>query len=136
MKKTFILFAIFFSMSFLSANAQSDLGTQLRNLHLGNYLRKPIDSLIPHLPAGYDTAFGVGSSGNVNHGACLLIYYPNNEYWISIDIYDPQYITVQRPNRFTHDEEIWPVALLRKEKIRGVEILNRDYQVINEAWVY
>ena len=132
-KIAFLLFFIFIAKS--STIAQN-LDSLLRNFPISNYLNKPIDSLIAHLPGGFDTTFIVGSNGNINRGASLQINYPpNNAYWIHVFITDAHYITIQK-NLTTDPKTAWPVNLLRKEKIGSITIYTSGYKIINEADIY
>ena len=110
--------------------------TQLRNFPISSYLNKPIDTLIAHLPVGYDTAFIIGSSGNINRGASLQINYPpNNQFWVIVNITDVQFISINK-NTNTAPDEAWPLNLLRKEKVGSVRIYTGSYQIINEDDIY
>jgi hypothetical protein len=131
MKKIVILLTLFFGTKF--CNAQTSLLSQLQKFPLVSYLNKPIDSLLVHLPAGFDTAFFISGSGNINIGATLQVnYMPNFKFWIDISITDPQFITIKR-NLNTPSEIAWPLHLLRKEKIGSITIFRGAYQVLNEA---
>ncbi|MBK8710447.1 MAG: hypothetical protein IPL97_00970, partial [Niastella sp.] len=66
MKKLLSILIVLFALAFNEASAQSSLDSQLRNFPIADYLNNPIDTLIAHLPAGYDTSFDIGSSGNIN----------------------------------------------------------------------
>lgn len=131
-----IIILIFLSfISTLNCFAQNQLESDLQNLPLANYLNKPIDSLIAHLPTGYDTLFVVGSAGNINKGASIQINYANYQFWLDIFITSPQFITVQRDARYSSVDTAWPLQLLRKEKVGRVTIFKGDYLVINDASV-
>ena len=118
------------------AGAQDSLETQLRNFPVAQYLNRPIDTLIAHLPLGFDTVFVVGSNGNINRGASLQINYPpNNQFWIDVFITDAQYITINK-QLTTSPELAWPINLLRKEKIGCIRIYTGAYEIINEADSY
>jgi hypothetical protein len=120
------------------AKCQSSLYNQLANFPLANYLNKPIDSLIVHLPAGFDTAFQISSNGTLTKGASLQINYPPNyQFWIEIYITDAQHININYPFVAIYRPDLaWPLALLRKEKIGSVSIYTGGYQIINEASIY
>lgn len=127
---------IIFNATSSEVYGQSILDSQLRNFPIVNYLNRPIDTLIAHLPPGYDTAFYIGGTGNINRGASLQINYPpNNEYWIHINITDIQYITVNKDIN-TLPAIAWPFSLLRKEKIGSIIIGRGGYEIINEADIY
>ena len=112
------------------------LDSLLRNFPIENYLKKPIDTLIAHLPPGFDTSFVIGSNGNINRGASLQINYPpNNAYWIDIFITDAKFITVNKEFKTT-PEVAWPLKLLRKEKIGSITIYTGAYEIIKEADIY
>lgn len=131
-----IIILIFLSfISTLNCFAQNQLESDLQNFPLANYLNKPIDSLIAHLPTGYDTLFVVGSAGNINKGASIQINYANYQFWLDIFITSPQFITVQRDARYSSVDTAWPLQLLRKEKVGRVTIFKGDYLVINDASV-
>lgn len=135
MKKAILIFIFLAAINTKSANAQT-LDSLLRNFPIADYLNKPIDSLIAHLPAGFDTAFIIGSNGNTNRGASLQINYPpNNAYWIDIFITDAQFITINK-QLSTRPEVAWPLSLLRKEKIGCVTIYTGAYEIINEDDIY
>ncbi|MBK8712850.1 MAG: hypothetical protein IPL97_13445 [Niastella sp.] len=136
MKKLSSILVVLFALAFNESRAQSSLDSQLRNFPIADYLNKPIDTLIAHLPAGYDTSFDIGSSGNINRGASLQINYPpNNQFWIDIFITDAQYITINKSLN-TRPEDAWPLALLRKEKVGSITIYTGAYEIINEADIY
>ena len=135
MKKLSSILVVLFALAFNESRAQSSLDSQLRNFPIADYLNKPIDTLIAHLPAGYDTSFDIGSSGNINRGATLQINYPNYEFWVYIHITDAQYITVQK-ELLTPAATAWPLALLRKEKVGSITIYTGAYEIINEADIY
>ena len=135
MKKSLLLTFTLVVSNFIQA--QANLETQLRNFPINNYLRKPIDTLLAYLPAGYDTTFEICPTGNINRGAALQInYQPNYKFKVYINITDAQYISVQRDFRFTRSEVAWPIALLRKEKIGSVTIYKFPLEIINEADIY
>lgn len=114
----------------------STLYTQLQNFPIENYLNKPIDTLLAHLPAGYDTAFYIGSAGSLIRGATLQVnYMPNYQFWIDISIIDAQYITVKR-NLYIPADIAWPLSLLRKEKVGSITIFTGAYQILKEARIY
>ena len=118
-----------------SGLAQSDLGTQLKNLSLTTYLNQPIDTLIAHLPTVYNSSFSILPTEPITNGASLEIDYPGvDDYWVEIDITDPQYITVKR-NLSVHAEVAWPFSLLRKEKVGRIQIHRGGYEIINQAEV-
>lgn len=127
-----IISLLFFVSGFNKANAQT-LDSLLRHFPLSDYLNKPIDTLIAHLPPGYDTAFIISDNGNVNRGASLQISYPPNYlYWIDVGITAAQFITIKK--EFSTSPDIaWPLSLLRKEKIGCITIYTGAYQIINEA---
>jgi len=138
MKKTIFILVILLVTKHSVSNAQTAIETQLRNFPISNYLNKPIDTLIAHLPLGYDTAFTIGSSSSINRGASLQINYPNEpDYPLSINVYitDAQYITVNKAME-TPPEVAWPLALLRKEKVACVTIYTVNYEVLNEGDIY
>ncbi len=123
-------------ISFPAVKAQLTLEEQLRNFPITDYLNKPIDTLIAHLPPGYDTAFYIGGTGNINRGASLEISYPpDNAYWVHVNITDAQYIAVNK-NTFTRPEIAWPLSLLRKEKVGSIIIGRGGYEIINEGDIY
>lgn len=135
MKKSILTFFVLFFIRSNSASAQT-LDSILRHFPISNYLNKPIDTLIAHLPPGYDTTFVIGSNGNINRGASLQINYPpNNAYWVHIFITDAQFITLNKPIT-TRPEVAWPLNLLRKEKIGSITIYTGAYQIINEGDIY
>lgn len=137
-----IVFLIFHLSNVFGQNNDSlysecnSLDSQLRNFPIARYLRKPIDSLIAHLPGGYDTSFVVSSSGNINRGASLQINYPpNNLFWVDIFITDAHYITINKQINI-RPEIAWPLHLLRKEKVGRITIYTGAYEIINEADIY
>jgi hypothetical protein len=133
MKKTFLIIIIFTATLFRTATAQT-LSTQLHNFPVADYLNKPIDTLIAHLPAGYDTAFIILSGKTLNHGASLEINYPpNDQFWLEIDIADAQYITVQKDFTQGRPEVLWPFSLLRKEKIGRIRIHTGQGVIIKDS---
>lgn len=135
MKKIILIFFVLLFIKLNSASAQT-LDSLLRHFPIANYLQKPIDTLIAHLPPGYDTAFVIGSNGNINRGASLQINYsPNNAYWIQIFITNAQYITINKPIT-TRPEVAWPLNLLRKEKIGSITIYTGAYEIISEGDIY
>lgn len=135
MKKSIIIFLVLFFIKSNSVSAQI-LDSSLRHFPIADYLHKPIDSLLAHLPPGYDTAFIIGSNGNINKGASLQINYPpNNAYWIHVFITDAQFITINK-SITTRPEVAWPLNLLRKEKIGSITIYTGAYQIINEGDIY
>jgi hypothetical protein len=137
MKKLSIIFSILLIVFLNAAKAQTNLEFQLRNFPIANYLNKPIDSILAHLPVGYDTTFEICPTGNINRGAALQInYQPNYKFKVYINITDAQYISVQRDFRFTRSEVAWPIALLRKEKVGSVTIYKFPLEIINEADIY
>ncbi len=137
MKKILFILTVLFALAYNDASAQTSLETHLRNFPIADYLNKPIDTLIAHLPVGYDTNYIIGPTGNINRGASLQINYPpNNQFWVYINITDAQYITLQRDARYTRPEDAWPLALLRKEKVGSVTIYTGAYEIINEADIY
>ncbi|MBK8710475.1 MAG: hypothetical protein IPL97_01120 [Niastella sp.] len=131
-----ILFSLLFIFLIKKAGAQVSLDTQLRNFPIANYLNKPIDTLIAHLPNGFDTAFIVSSAGSLNRGASLQINYPNNEFWIDIYITNAHFITVWKDRTTGPPEVLWPLSLLRKEKIGSITIYNMLCEIINEGDIY
>jgi hypothetical protein len=137
MKKVLFIFALIIPTVFCKAQSQPNLYQQLQNFPLQNYLNKPIDTLLAHLPAGYDTAFVIGSAGSLNVGATLQVnYMPNYQFWVYISITDAQYITVRRNFMVYKPAEAWPLALLRKEKIGSVTVYTGGYEIINKASIY
>jgi hypothetical protein len=136
MKKTIYLFGILLIFVSVRLVAQTTLETQLRNFPITKYLNKPIDTLIANLPAGYDTAFEIGSTSSINKGASLQINYPNCQYWVYINITDAKYITVNKNTRNISYAQAWPLSLLRKEKVGSVTIYTGAYEIINEADIY
>ena len=138
-KKIFIICISFFINFYVSSAQKLDslmLDSLLRNFPLINFINKPIDTLLAHLPAGFDTTFIIGSNGNTNRGASLQINYPpNNAYWIDIFITNAQYITVNK-QLSTPPEVAWPLNLLRKEKIGLIRVYTGAYEIINEKDIY
>jgi len=140
MKKKIFIFCISFFINFYVSSAQKldslMLDSLLRNFPLINFINKPIDTLLAHLPTGFDTTFIIGSNGNTNRGASLQINYPpNNAYWIDIFITNAQYITVNK-QLSTPPEVAWPLNLLRKEKIGLIRVYTGAYEIINEKDIY
>ncbi len=138
MKKTIFIVILLIITKCNISNAQTALETQLRNFPISNYLNKPIDTLIGHLPPGYDTTFIIGCGSSINRGASLQINYPNNpDHPLAVHVYitDAQYITVNK-NMDTPPEVAWPLALLRKEKVACVTIYTVNYEVLNEDDTY
>jgi hypothetical protein len=135
MKKVIFISSVLLVFSFKSTNAQT-LDSLLRDFPLANFLNKPIDTLISHLPPGYDSTFIIGSNGNTNRGASLQINYPpNNLYWVHIFITNAQFITINK-QLSTRPEVAWPINLLRKEKIGLIRIYTGAYEIINEKGIY
>ena len=135
-----ISFYVLFFLAINESTAQKAdslrLDSLLRNFPIVNYLKKPIDTLIAHLPPGFDTSFIISSNGNINRGASLQINYPpNNAYWIDIFITDAKYITINKEFK-TPPEVAWPLKLLRKEKIGSITIYTGAYEIIKEADIY
>ncbi len=135
MKRTLFILALISVLSVIKVNGQT-LETQLRNFPIATYLNQPIDTLIAHLPAGYDTAIKISSAGNLNSGASLQINYPNYQFWVDIDITDPQFITVKQNFASGPPHVLWPFSLLRKEKVGRVRIFTGAYVIINEDDVF
>jgi len=136
MKKRLSILIVLFALISNESIAQSSLETQLRNFPIADYLNKPIDTLIAHLPPGYDTAFIISGTGNINRGASLQINYPpNNQFWVDIHITDAQYITINKQFE-TPPATAWPLALLRKEKVGSVRIYTGAYEIVNEDDIY
>jgi hypothetical protein len=137
MKKVLFVFTLITSSLIYRAQAQSTLYTQLQNFPLQNYLNKPIDTLLANLPAGYDTAFVIGSAGSLNVGATLQVnYMPNYQFWIDIGITDAQHITVRKNFMLGSPAVLWPLSLLRKEKVGSITIFTGAYQILKEATIY
>ena len=137
MKMLILSAVILFTLFFKSTKAQSTLETKLRNFPISSYLNKPIDTLLAHLPTGFDTAYEVGPTCNINKGATLQVNYsPNYRFWVIINITDAQYITVNKNTRNIPYKVAWPLALLRKEKVGSITIYTGDYNIINEADIY
>lgn len=133
MKTVSFIIILFFATN---ARAQSALEVQLRGFPIVNFLNKPVDTLIAHLPAGFDTTYIVGDAGNTNRGASLQINYPPNyQFWVHVFITDPQFITVNK-SATTTAAAAWPVSLLRKEKIGRITIYTGAYQIINHGDIY
>lgn len=137
MKKTTIIIMLLAVSLFCKAQITNTLYTQLQNFPIENYLNKPIDTLLAHLPAGYDTAFYIGSAGSLNVGATLQVnYMPNYQFWIDIGITDAQFITVRKNFMLGTPDILWPLNLLRKEKIGSITIFYGAYQILKEADIY
>jgi hypothetical protein len=140
MKKIALIILTFQIVNIASAQLQSSTETRLRNFPIANYLGKPIDTLLAHLPYGYDTVFTIGPSSNINKGASLQIdysNYPGYPFSMHIHIYDAQFITVNRDFRLIPlAKDAWPLALLRKEKIACIEIYTVNYETLNEGCIY
>ena len=137
MKKLLLVFTLTIVSFFFKAQSQPTLYTLLQNFPLQDYLNKPIDTLLAHLPAGYDTAFYIGSAGSVNMGATLQVnYMPNYQFWIDISITDAQYITVRKNFMLGRPEVLWPLYLLRKEKVGSITIFYGAYQILKEVSIF
>jgi hypothetical protein len=135
MKKIFFLITILTVIGFSSAMAQTAFETQLTNFTIGAYLNKPIDTLIAHLPSDNGKVLTILSASNIAKGASLQIDYSDSQYWVEIDIVNPQYITVDR-DIHVKAEVAWPFSLLRKEKVGSVSIHSGTGQIINHADIY
>jgi hypothetical protein len=140
MKKISLIILTLQIVKIASAQIQSSIEMNLRNFPIANYLNKPIDTLLTHLPPGYDTAFIIGPASTINKGATLQIdysNYPGYPFAMHIYIYDAQFITVNRDFRLMPlAKDAWPLALLRKEKIACIKIYTVNYETLNEGCIY
>ncbi|MBX2889022.1 MAG: hypothetical protein KF829_10290 [Ferruginibacter sp.] len=128
MKKIFFLTALFYSFS-ICTKAQSNLESLLTNINLNQYLDKPIDTLLAHIP--YTDSISVHGSEPVTRGAMLVVVYDSIPYmWLDIKIYEPQFIN---PNSFNwyQPEIAWPLSLLRKEKIWQITVYKADLNKVS-----
>lgn len=90
------------------------LTCQLSAINLSQYIGKPVDSLLAHLPAGY-TSLQIGGWRSQRLAEVLYILYPNN---ISVGIHvrnfqfmNPQLVNTPNPT------ENWNITLFKKETI-------------------
>ncbi|MBX2889019.1 MAG: hypothetical protein KF829_10275 [Ferruginibacter sp.] len=129
-----ILFLITLFATLQNAKAQT-LEQQLQNFPLTDYFNRPIDTLIAHLPAGYDSAFIILPGKYVYLGARLQINY-GTAYWVDIGIINPQYITLFRDSLSIPCDVAWPLSLLRKEKVGRISIYKDDWTIIKEGNIF
>jgi hypothetical protein len=130
-----VIFSICISI-FTKCHAQQALCDKLQNLPIASYLNKPMDTILAHLPQGYDTAFDIGPTCNINKGAMLQVYYPN-QFLVDIFITDAHFINIHQVISATNPPHVaWPLALLRKEKVGSVIIYDTALNIIKEADIY
>lgn len=110
MTKYIIAIIIIFSFQFKGFSQTSDSTVNaLLAMNETDYINKPLDSIIAHLPPGY-IRIKVHASTHYYTVRCLNILYPN-EVWIDLHVREFTHINPRNDNRD------WNISLLRKEKL-------------------
>lgn len=99
----------------------------------------PIDSLLSNIPQSYDS-LKIAPDNTMFYGASLLIIYlnrtilPPKEYVITVWPSTHNYITRENPQNLPW-AQAWPFALLKKENIGAIDIMDPDGKIMVDVHI-